>query len=62
MSSYQHDSQKFKDAGLQLRLPVDLVPSGQFSRLTNVLPVIEGEIVTRDGMTSLGSPLRSRRE
>lgn len=55
MSQYSHDPQKFKDAGLQLRLPVDLVPSGQYSRLTNLLPVIEGEIVARDGMTSLGA-------
>lgn len=59
MSSYQHDEHKFQDAGLQLRLPVDLVPSGQYSRLTNCEPVIEGEIITRDGMTSLGSPVES---
>lgn len=57
MSTYEHDPHKFQDSGLQLRLPVDLVPSGQYSRMTNLLPVIEGEILARDGMTSLGSPV-----
>lgn len=51
MSTYQHDLHKFSDAGLQLRLPVDLIPSGQYSQLTNVLPVIEGELRTRSGLT-----------
>lgn len=51
MSSYRHDARKFADAGLQLRLPVDLVPAMQYSRLTNVLPVIEGELRARTGLT-----------
>ena len=50
MSQYSHSIVKFADTGLQLRLPVDLVPSTQYSKLTNALPLIEGEIRTRDGM------------
>lgn len=46
-----HSLEKFADTGLQLRLPVDLVPSTQFSRLTNAIPIIEGEIRTREGLT-----------
>jgi hypothetical protein len=46
-----HELRKFSDLGLQLRTPVDLVPPSQFSRLTNALPLIEGEIRTRDGLT-----------
>lgn len=49
--AYIHDRHKFADAGLQLRLPVDLVPSGQFSYLTNCIPLIEGELRTRAGLT-----------
>jgi len=51
VSQYNHALRKFADTGLQLRLPVDLVPATQYSRLTNALPVIEGEIRTRDGLT-----------
>ena len=53
----RHDPHKFSDSGLQLRLPVDLVPSGQYSRLSNALPVIEGEIRTREGMTLVAQPV-----
>lgn len=53
MSTYQHDLHKFSDAGLQLRLPVDLIPAGQYSILTNCLPVIEGELRTREGLTEI---------
>jgi len=49
-SVYSHDLHKFADAGLQLRTPVDLVPAMQYSRLTNALPVIEGQMQTRDGL------------
>lgn len=44
---YNHDGRKFADAGLQLRVPVDLVPANQYSRLTNALPVIEGRLESR---------------
>lgn len=57
MSTYIHDLHKFADGGLQLRLPVDLVPRTQYSRLTNAIPVIEGQLITRDGMTLIGSPV-----
>lgn len=56
MSTYSHDPHKFASTGLQLRMPVDLIPSTQYGRLTNAIPVIEGEISTRDGMTLQGSP------
>lgn len=56
MSTLIHDLHKFADGGLQLRLPVDLVPRTQYSRLTNAIPVIEGQLITRDGMTLIGSP------
>lgn len=56
MSEYRHDLHKFSDAGLQLRLPVDLVPSGQYNRLSNAIPIIEGELRTREGLTLVGVP------
>ncbi len=56
MSSYLHDIKKLADTGLQLRLPVDLVPATQYSRFTNALPIIEGQLRTRDGLTLVGSP------
>jgi hypothetical protein len=52
---YQHENHKFSDLGLQLRLPVDMVPQGQFSRLTNCEPVIEGQLETRAGVDSLAT-------
>src|SRR5580765_6969775 len=47
---YNHDNKKFSDAGLQLRVPVDLVPANQYSRLTNALPIIEGRLEGRAGL------------
>lgn len=44
---YNHDTKKFADAGLQLRVPVDLVPANQYSRLTNATPIIEGRLESR---------------
>ena len=55
MSDYRHNLKKFADTGLQLRLPVDLVPATQYSRLTNALPVIEGELRTRNGLTFIAN-------
>lgn len=55
MSDYRHEPRKFADAGLQLRLPVDLIPPTQYGRMTNGLPVIEGQLTTRDGMTLLAN-------
>jgi hypothetical protein len=52
---YQHENHKFSNLGLQLRLPVDMVPQGQYSRLNNVVPDIEGELETRAGTDSLGT-------
>jgi len=63
-----HDGHKFADAGLQLRVPVDLVPANQYSRLTNALPIIEGRLEARAALkwivnfpntTSPGSGLHS---
>jgi hypothetical protein len=48
---YNHDGHKFSDLGLQLRLPVDSIPSGQYSRHTNALADIEGQLETRAGVT-----------
>lgn len=65
---YNHDGHKFADAGLQLRVPVDLVPPNQFSRLTNATPIIEGRLESRAALkwivnvpntTSPGSGLHS---
>jgi hypothetical protein len=53
VSTYQHSTHKFADTGLQLRLPVDLVPDTQYSELTNALPRIEGEVVAREGMATV---------
>src|SRR5262245_30886370 len=67
---YQHSVRKFADAGLQLRLPVDLIPQGQYAKLTNATPVIEGRIESRAGLsfivrtnntTSPGSGMHSLR-
>lgn len=48
--AYSHDYHKCADGGLQLNLPPDLVPSGQYSRLTNAISRIEGQLQTRDGL------------
>ena len=53
--SYLHDPHKFADGGLQLRVPVDIVPQGQYSRLNNVVPKIEGLLQTRDGLTNIAT-------
>lgn len=55
---YNHDGHKFADAGLQLRTPVDLVPPNQYSKLTNAIPVIEGRLEGRAGLSWIvkGSP------
>jgi hypothetical protein len=47
---YKHDLHKLPDAGLQLNLPPDLVPSGQYSRFSNAISRIEGQVQTRDGL------------
>ena len=47
---YSHDGHKFMDGGFQLRVPVDLVPSGQYSKLTNATPIIEGRLEGRAGL------------
>ncbi len=46
-----HDLKKFADSGLQLRLPVDLIPPTQYGQLTNAIPRIEGRLETREGLT-----------
>lgn len=56
MSTYRHELRKFSDQGLQLRLPVDLIPPAQYGRLTNATPLIEGQLQTRDGLTLVGYP------
>lgn len=48
--TYSHDTHKLPDAGLQLNLPPDLVPSGQYSRFSNAISRIEGQVQTRDGL------------
>lgn len=52
-ASYSHDISKFPDSGLQLNLPVDLVPGGQYSYFTNALSRIEGQIESRDGLAKV---------
>lgn len=47
---YNHDVKKLPDAGLNLNLPPDLVSQGQYSRFTNALSRIEGQVQTRDGL------------
>ena len=46
----QHDGpNKFALAGLDLNVPVDLVPVAKYSRATNVVSKIEGQLQGRDG-------------
>ena len=47
----QHDRNRFSNEGLQLRLPLGLVPSTQYSRYNNVLLFIIGQLETRPGLT-----------
>lgn len=49
-ASYVHDVSKLSDNGLQLNLPVDLVPSSQYSYFTNAISRLEGQLQTRDGL------------
>jgi hypothetical protein len=48
---YQHNPVKYSDAGIQLRTPPDAIPANQYSRLNNALPVIEGRLETRGGLS-----------
>lgn len=50
---YRHQNVKFADSGLQLRLPVDLVPPSQYSVLSNGLTTIEGTLRSRAGLVKL---------
>lgn len=59
IDDYSHDRRKFADAGLQLNLPVDVVPPMQYSRLNNVVPKTEGLLQSRDGLTSIATVLTS---
>lgn len=46
----QHDGpSRFALAGLDLNVPVDLVPVAKYSRATNVVSLIEGQLETRYG-------------
>jgi len=50
----QHDGpNKFALAGLDLNVPVDLVPVGKYSRATNVVSRIEGRLETRNGSAQI---------
>jgi hypothetical protein len=52
----QHDGPaKFALAGLDLNVPVDLVPTGKYSRATNVVSKIEGRLETRNGTAQIAS-------
>lgn len=57
----QHDGpNKFALAGLDLNVPVDLVPVAKYSRATNVVSKIEGQLQARDGtqpIAQIPSPL-----
>jgi hypothetical protein len=52
---YQHDIGKFAYAGLDLNVPVDLVPPTKYSRATNVVSKIEGRLESRDGTTRIAN-------
>ena len=59
MPRYIKDSRKLADSGIQLHTPPDLVPATQYTRINNVLPKSEGELRTRDGLTSIATILAS---
>lgn len=48
--AYQHDLAKLADSGLNLNLPVDLVPKTEYPIFSNVLSTIEGLVKSREGM------------
>lgn len=56
---YIHANFKLADSGLQLRLPVDLVPVGQYSRHNNLANFVEGRFETRAGTILLATVLAS---
>jgi len=51
--SYQHDSHRFADLGMQLSVPPDAISSSQYSRLINARSVIEGRLETRGSARTL---------
>lgn len=52
MIEFLHDGPiKFALAGLDLNVPVDLVPPNKYSKATNAVSKIEGRLETRDGIT-----------
>lgn len=46
---------KFALAGLDLNVPVDLVPPNKYSKATNAVSKIEGRLETRDGISLIAS-------
>lgn len=45
----QHENSKFALAGLDLNLPLDLIPPTKYAKATNVVSKIEGQLQGRDG-------------
>ena len=52
-ATYRHDPHAAAMGGLQLGVPVDRVPPEQYSQCDNVIPVLEGQIITRPGLVEL---------
>jgi hypothetical protein len=54
MPDYSNAELKLINFGLQLVLPPELVPQGQYTRLVNVRTLKEGQMATRNGFHDLG--------
>ena len=53
MADYQNVELKLVNLGLQLALPTELVPQGQYTHLVNVRTLKEGQMTTRNGYEDL---------
>jgi hypothetical protein len=53
MADYQNAELKLVNLGLQIVLPPELVPQGQYTRLVNVRTLKEGQMATRNGFDDL---------
>lgn len=52
--NFQRDPQKFVCLGINLAVPVDLLPPGKYRALENVRPYGEGQIIGRPGLAPNG--------
>lgn len=52
-ATYKHDPHAATSGGLNIGVPPDRVPPDQYTIFNNVIPIIEGRIIARPGLTEI---------